>query len=252
MTGPDPFRRELAGLFTGDLAHARGKLVVGDDDRAYVSAAELLRGPALDEVLDRFGRPYGGGDPRAVASLWSQWYLGTLVVPSVAAGLLLERVLPLGVEETGVALDAETARPRAFRLPHAGRRDPEADAFERFGTLVWDHVSPLVETLAGRAGPGRRALWGNAGRYLQWILDELEERPGGREAAAEGRRLLQSPVGPDGRDNPLHGTVDYVETEGGRRPRRRVCCLRFLLPGVEGCGGLCPLPEVREAAPESS
>lgn len=248
MSGRGPFRRELADLFTGDLAHARDKLVVGDDARPFVPAADLLEGPLLDDVLSRFGELHAGGDPRAVASLWSQWYLGTLVVPSVAAGLLLDRVLPLALEEMDVALDDETARPVAFRPPHGGRRDPEADAFERFEPLVRRHLAPLVEALAARGGPGRRALWGNAGRYLQWTLDEIEGMPGGPDAAASGRRLLDEPTDADGRDNPLHDTVVHVEAAGGRRTRRRVCCLRFLLPGVEGCGDLCPLPEVRDAS----
>lgn len=252
MSGRGPFRRELADLFTGDLAHARGKLVVGDDDRPFVPAADLVRGPLLDDVLSRFGEPYEGGDPRAVASLWSQWYLGTLVVPSVAAGLLLGRVLPLALGEIDVALDDETARPAAFRLSHGGRRDPEVGAFARFEPLVRRHLAPLVEALAARGGPGRRALWGNAGRYLQWTLDEIEGMAGGPDAAAEGRRLLDDPTDPHGRDNPLHDTVAYVEAGDGPRPRRRVCCLRFLLPGVEGCGDLCPLPEVRDASAGTS
>lgn len=245
MSDSGAFARELADLFTGPLEHARGKLVVDDDGRPFVPAEDLLRTPELGEALDRFAEPYGEGDRRAVASLWSQWYLGTLVVPAVAAGLLLERVLPLGIEDVEVALDEDRRHPVAFRLPGGGTRDGEADAFERFAPLFRGHVGPLVSALADHAGLAARALWGNAGRYLQWTLEEIASLERGEGAAAAGRRLLDEPTSPDGRENPLHDTIGSVEEEGSTTTRRRVCCLRYLLPGVEGCADLCPLPEVR-------
>ncbi|MFW6010635.1 MAG: siderophore-iron reductase FhuF [Gemmatimonadota bacterium] len=242
------FREELADLFTGELAHARGKIVLSDDSRYFVPAAELVRPSALDEVLARFGEAYGDGDARAVASLWSQWYLGTLVVPSVAAGVLLNRVLPLGLEDVGVAVDEDRGHPVAIRIPHGGRVDPMANAFQRFGPLVRDHLAPFVDSVAPHVGLSPGVLWGSAGRYVQWTLDEIE---GGEGGCAGGRRLLEETTWPDGRMNPLHETVRYVAHEGSRVPRRRVCCLRYMLPGVEGCGSLCPLPHVREDSGET-
>lgn len=250
MTRPASFRDELADLFTGELAHARGKLVLGDD-RPFVPAADLVDPSRLDGVLDRLGTSYAGGDPRAVASLWTQWYAGTLVVPSVAAGLLLERVLPLGLGDVDVALEEDRGHPVAFRLPHGGRRDAGADPFRRFEPLVRRHLAPLVERVASHVGLSEGVLWGNAGRYLQWILDEIESLEGGESPAATGRRLLEVPAWPDGWENRLHGSVGYVEADGSRVARRRVCCLRFLLPGMEGCGSLCPLPEVRDGSADA-
>lgn len=253
MNRPAPLADELDRLFTDDLAHCRGMLVTPDDDRSFAPARELLSAGALDDVLERFDRSHGGGtDRRAVASLWSQWYFGTLVPPAVAAGLLLDRRLPLGIEEVGVLLDPETARPVAFRLPHEGTVDPGAAPFARFDGLVRRHVAPLVETLAPHVGLSPDTVWTNAGRYVQWILDEIERSRGEADVARSGRRLLDAKDWPDGGENPLHDTIRYVDRDGRSVPRRRVCCLQYLIPDLEGCGELCPLPHVREESAGST
>lgn len=267
MSGPPSLDEELDGLFTGGLAHCRGMLVTSRDGRPFRPAGDLLSTDRLDEVLERFGRSRGDADRRAVASLWSQWYFGTLVPPALAAGLLLDRILPLGIGDVDVLLDEDDARPAAFRLHRPGRVDPDASPFERFEPLVRGHLSPLVETLAPHVGLSADTLWTNAGRYVQWILDEIgppdrrqdelaeregdeepegkSEREGEERSAASGRRLLDAGTWPDGWENRLHGTVRYVRDGGGRVPRRRVCCLQYLIPDLEGCGDLCPLPHVR-------
>lgn len=246
MSARRPLGEALAELFTDDLSHCRGMLVPPGDDRPFAPAAELLSTDRLDDVLDRFGDEHGSADRRAVASLWSQWYFGTLLPPSMAASLLLGRVLPLGIDEVDVLLEEETGQPVAFRLPHGGRADPDAAPFRRFGGLLRRHLSPLVEVLAPHAGLSPDTVWTNAARYVQWTLDTLarrEQRPG---AAAAARRLLEAETSPDGRENPLHDTIRYVEEEGSRVARRRVCCLQYLIPDLGGCGDLCPLPGVRE------
>lgn len=247
MTPPGPLADDLERLFTGGLSHCRGTLVTADDDRPFVPAASLLEPDALDGILERFGRSHGGGaDRRVVASLWSQWYAGTLVPPAVAAGSLLGRILPLGVDEIGVLLDEETARPMAFRLAGEGTVDHDASPFDRFRGLVRDHLAPLVRTLAPHVGLSPDTVWTNAGRYLQWILDEIEGSDRAPRAETSARRLLDEERWPDGRENPLHDTIRYVEEDGRRLARRRVCCLQYLVPDLEGCGALCPLPHVRE------
>lgn len=259
MSGPSSLAEELDELFTGGLAHCDGMLVTPRDGRPFAPADDLLSTDSLDDVLERFGRSRGAADRRAVASLWSQWYVGTLVPPALAAGLLLDRVLPLGIRDVGVLLDEDDARPVAFRLPGPGRVDPDASPFRRFEPLVRGHLSPLVETLAPHVGLSADTVWTNAGRYVQWILDEIESADGqqeveqeGERSAASGRRLLDAETWPDGWDNRLHGTVRYVQEDGRRVPRRRICCLQYLIPDLEGCGDLCPLPHVREGADDAT
>lgn len=252
MTPSPSLGDELDRLFTDELSHCRGTLVTPDDDRPFAPAADLLSTVVLDDVLDRFARSHGGGaDRRAVASLWSQWYFGTLVPPAVAASLRLGRVLPLAIEELDVHLDRETGRPVAFRLAHEGTVDRGASAFRRFEGLVRGHIALLVETLAPRVGLSAGTVWTNAGRYVQWILDEIDGPEDAPPAASSGRRLLDAATWPDGWENPLHGTVRYVEERGRRVPRRRVCCLQYLVPDLDGCGDLCPLPHVRAETDDS-
>lgn len=247
MNGGDPLRRELDEHLAAELSHLRGTLLVDAGDRPTVPALDLTRGAVTGEILERFGARYPGGDPRAVASLWSQWYFGALVPGAVVLGVLGERILPLALEEVELIVDEETARPTGFRLPDGGTTAPGADVFRRFEPLVWGHLAPFVEAFAAETGLGEGTLWCNAGRPLQWILDEIESRNEGSGAAVTDVRdaLLGLERWPDGRPNALSGTVGYVEEAGDRRPRRRICCLRYLLPGVAGCGSLCPLPDVR-------
>lgn len=245
MSSRRPLGEELEELFSGPLASAAGKLVPPGTGSGFRPAAELHDPSTLRDVLDRFARGLEG-DPRALASLWSQWYLGALVVPALAAGLRLDRTLPLGAGTLEVRLDGDR-RPVAFRLPHGGEIDPDAGPFRRFRPLIRDHLEPLVEALAAEAGLSTALLWCNAARYVQWTLGQLEG-PGARATAgpAPGRRLLEAETRPDGRPNPLHGRVGRVPADSGREvARRKICCLRFLVDGVDDCDSLCPLPEVR-------
>lgn len=247
MSSRRPLGEELEALFSGPLASAAGKLVPPGTGSGFRPAAALHDPPALREVLDRFARGFEG-DPRAVASLWSQWYLGTLIVPAVTAGVRLDRVLPLGAGALEVRLD-EDRRPVAFRLPHGGEIDPDAGPFRRFRPLIRDHLEPLVEVLAAEAGLSPALLWCNAARYVQWTLEQLDS-PGARAAAgpAPGRRLLEADALPDGRPNPLRGRMVRAGDPGQGTVRRKVCCLRYLVDDVDDCGPLCPLPEVREGS----
>lgn len=247
MSGATPLSEELGELFTGPLSHCRGTLVTRGDDRPFFPASELLDEERLEDVLERFGLTHGdGGDRRVTASLWSQWYAGTLVPPAVAAGVLRGRVLPLGIDEIDVHLDAETARPIAFRLGSEGRVDRDATPFRRFRSLVREHLDPLVRALAPHAGLSPDTVWTNVGRYVQWILDEIEGMNRAEEGGTSARLLLDAEAWPDGWGNPLHGTIRYVEEDGRRLARRKICCLQYLVADLEGCGDLCPLPHVRD------
>ncbi|MDZ7780608.1 MAG: siderophore-iron reductase FhuF [Gemmatimonadota bacterium] len=126
---------------------------------------------------------------------------------------------------------------------HEGARDSSW-----FDPLIMRHVAPVVEILSARYRVGRGLLWGNAAHYMEWALAELEARP---DAVAEDARrargeLLDRREWPGLGRNPLHGAIRYVSDGEAEIRRRRVCCLRHLLPGVAGCGSLCPLAHVRE------
>lgn len=239
--GPSP-PEELSAIFTGELAPYRGALAVTDRAGAGVSGSELLRPAVFDGIIARFASEHRGGDRRAVVSLWFQWYAGTLVTPAVAASLLGNRRLPLGLDELEVLLEEGTGRPVGFRLPHWGHPVPGFDPFERLRGLVHRHLEPLVASVSENAGLAPRLLWCSVGSCLDWVLRVLEERSDGRAPASAGKRLLRERRWPDGKPNHLFRSVRRVTVDGEAVSRRRICCLRHLLPGFEGCGSICPLP----------
>lgn len=244
--GADAPVDRLSTIFTGDLVGYRDAFVFSAPDRPWVPAVDLLRADSFDRIVDPFAARYSGADRRAVVSFWTQWYFGTLIPPAVAAILLLERDLPLALEDVGVILHEEEYRPTGFRLPHRGQRlAADVDPFERFQRLVRLHLEPLIDAVAANNGLATRLLWSNAGSYFDWIVRELASRDAedsGADAASEGFRLLNSVTGPDGSKNPLFRPVRPVRKGDEEVLQRRICCLRYLLPGVEACGDRCPLP----------
>ncbi|WP_192035153.1 siderophore-iron reductase FhuF [Halomonas sp. YLGW01] len=222
-----------------------------------VAMRDLLAPGRLEAELERFGAGYGDadckgqGDRRAVASLWSKWHAGALLAPYLAANLLLERDLPVSLDEVGVHLTPE-GRTECLQLAHAGRPLGSLDGFTRFSTLLDDHLTPLIARLSALSGASAKVFWSNVGNSFEHFLTALEGHPMAHPGvAAEGKRLLESRTLPDGRRNPLYQPVRYVQptSEGASAPEptrrvrrvRRLCCLRYLLPDLGYCGN-CPLP----------
>lgn len=232
---------ELAPCFEGPFAHWRDVVALdaetGDDSLA---GASLLEPEVAKDLVARFGATYPGADRRSVVSMWSQWYFGSLVIPAAAAFLLLGRALPVALGDTRVAFTPD-GRPRRFVLRDAGAATPMPA--EPLSALIDGHVTPLIERIAPLFRVSPRLLWCNVATVLDWTLREVG-RDAPPERQAEGRRALEAPYAPCGTRNCLCGLVGECHGQAGLEPQRRVCCLRYLLPGVPGCGSLCPLPEI--------
>lgn len=227
-------------LFSGPLARVPAPLI-GPEAPPAAMAAERLREPArLRSLLERFGGAGVGHDLRGLASQWSKWYCNALLGPALAVDVLLRRQLPLGPGCVHVCLD-DDARPQRLCLTHAGDRTWQTDPAERFA-FVLDHLAPLIEALATTSGAAPRVFWGNAGNAFEHALGLLERHPwASPDAASAGRTLLAQRYLAGGRRNPLHRPIEYcVAPCGTARRTRRVCCIRYLLPGVGYCGS-CPL-----------
>jgi ferric iron reductase protein FhuF len=232
----------LAPLFVGEFAEYRNVLTLKDDPRASLPLTTLLTGECFDVQLARFARQYGGGDRRALASLWSKHYFTRLIPPVVAASLILEWQLPLHLEHIDVVLD-ENGLPQAFKLPHAGhRRDClPGEPFARFDSLIEGHLRPMIDTLAHHVRLSPKVLWSNAGNYFEWLLGVLGKAMPDADLS-DGHAVIGATHLPDGRRNPLFQPVIYREVPGQAEPRRqrRICCLRYRVHGVVHCGN-CPL-----------
>ncbi|WP_411037260.1 siderophore-iron reductase FhuF [Shinella sp. BYT-45] len=234
----------LAGAFAPPFQWYGGHLeLAGGDDADAVRPLDM---PRIAALVARFETPFSAADRRAAVSLWSQYYFAALIVPTVAVAARLGRTLP--VEITRVRLRAaEDGTPAAFLLASDGEPIDEAGPAP-LSVLLENHLIPFIETMSSAFGVTARLLWSNAATVLEWSLFQA-----GTDGAASGRVLqhglamLKAQTLPDGRRNPLFGQVRYPLENGVPVRRRRVCCLRYLLPGEEACGSLCPLPDIRKA-----
>ena len=155
----------LAPLFIGDFSSYRDNLVLHDDPRPSVPLRELLSDEGLPVLLARFGESYTGGDRRALLSQWSKHYFVRLIPPVVAAALVLNRRLPLDIDDIEVVLD-EQHLPQAFKLRDAGEAFAPGDPFERFAHLQHDHLAPLIQAFSAQVKIAPKVLWSNAGNYF--------------------------------------------------------------------------------------
>ena len=220
-------------------------LTLAQGSQARPSIAQWLLQPgALQKVLAQHAEWLRAPHlMRAIASDWSIRYVGTLLPPIVAAASLAKRRLPLGWHEMAFHLDAH-GTPVSFEIGHLGSACEHAGAAERYETLMWQHLDPLLKKLGREARVPTKILWGNVYRALSNIftgaLDLLSHEQSFAQALTLDReQLLMSPTWPGGRRNPL-----------GLRPRpignastlvlHATCCLAYQLPQTGYCEA-CPL-----------
>jgi len=226
-----------AAALTGELAACRARLIAPDADTPLVDAAALLQPARLKAQLDVAAAQAPQVDRRAVVSMWSAWYLAILIPPALAALSARARAPSLRPADVSFSLAAEG---HVTGVAFARCETGDGDAFARLTGLVRAHLEPFVAALVAE-GASARLIWGNAAPYAHWAAEALSAGDGG----AAAMRLLSAPVLADGEANPLYDRLRAVDENGARVMRRRVCCLRYLLPDMPDCGASCPLPEVR-------
>ncbi|WP_299231601.1 siderophore-iron reductase FhuF [uncultured Halomonas sp.] len=241
----------LSPLYVGPLKSFPPPRVSMAPEAGTLPARNLLDPAYLDALFTRFGARYGHGDRRAVASLWSKWHFSALAAHGLAANLLLERDLPLGLDELYLRQSPE-GQTTGLVLRHAGKPLAELDPHSRFATLLDNHLTPLIEALATVTGASPKVFWSNAGNYVEYFTSVIHTHP--MAAADQGepaRALLECRTLPDGRRNPLYRPVHYVTPTEPERPARvrRLCCIRYLIDELGYCAN-CPL-ECRRAGKSS-
>lgn len=206
-----------------------------------VPCGELTRPDVLNDLIRRFSPKYDGADPRAIASMWTMYYFSMLTIGSAVAMLEVKRDIPIGLADASLCIRRDTGEPHAFLIRDAGGALPDAEASGRLYSVLRDHAEPLVGAIAGAFGISRKLVWTNAASYFNWIVGEVS-------GAEESYRslpdtLVAAKTWPDGGTNPFFDLIrPCVDENGESCRRRRVCCLRYSLPGCQGCGQSCPLP----------
>ena len=93
-----------------------------------------------------------------------------------------------------------------------------------------------MKAVAQASGLAPKVLWSNVGNWFDGLAGEAEAM--GAAGAGDARALLGLERAPDGTRNPLFAAVRH--TPKGRK--RKVCCLRYLMPELDLCD-TCPLPD---------
>lgn len=205
-------------------------------------AIDLLDPDRLEVQLKRFSTQYGQSDQRAVASLWSKWHFSALISATLASNLLLEQDLPIGLDDVRIEVGPE-GQTRRLWLTDTGQPLSTHNAFGRFSRLIENHLVPLISALAKYSGASPKVFWSNAGNLFEYFTEALQAHSLANSGSADpARELLTSRHLPDGRRNPLFQPVNYLIATTGENQerRRRLCCIRYLIPELGYCSN-CPL-----------
>ncbi|HGL4261222.1 siderophore-iron reductase FhuF [Burkholderia dolosa] len=233
---PQPFADPLDAVWLGTPgdAHAPGRIVVP------VRALPDHR----DAVLDAMVRHYGG-DParhaRALVSQWSKYYFGRAAPAAVVAALTLGRPLDMALEHTFVALD--DGMPAALYFARDALGAPSDDPAIRYAPLV-AHLGAVIDLLAAMGRVTPRVLWSNAGNLLDYLLHTYRSLRCAADPVRDAGWLFGSAC-VHGEPNPLRLPVRDAIPRSPLLPNpfraRRVCCLRYEIPGETQLCGSCPL-----------
>ncbi|KVO59471.1 siderophore-iron reductase FhuF [Burkholderia stagnalis] len=253
MTPPAPDVRHaratcFASFAPAEFAPYLDTVWLGMPDHASACGTTRVPVTALpdyrDALLDAMVRHYGG-DPsthaRALLSQWSKYYFGRAAPAGVVAALLLGRPLDMAPERTFVVLD--DGMPAGLVFAHDALGEPCDDPALRYAGLV-AHLDAVIDLLAemGRVTP--RVLWSNAGNLLDYLLDVCRAQPCAADPARDAAWLFRSAC-IDGEPNPLRMPVRDAVPRSPLLPTpfraRRVCCLRYEIPGETQLCGSCPL-----------
>lgn len=238
---------EYSQLFSGSLAATGDRLCLHDGRDGIIACKLLLDDRRMAEILKIFAGNYSEPDPRAVASQWSKQYFAHLLMPTLAINLVLDRALPLRLDQVGVTLK-DDARPNTFFFDDAGSPIEAADFSGRFGDLFDGHVAPLVTSISNASMLPQKVLWANVGNIVENVVGHCFRLAGETPGVRHGRDMLASKLWHDGRRNPLFEPIRYERADGQQIRKRKVCCLRYLIPSLKLCG-TCPLEEVPPKKP---
>ncbi|WP_435268022.1 siderophore-iron reductase FhuF [Shinella sp. BE166] len=219
-------------------------MMLSSDLDGAVPLGDFLAGDGFSQTLDRYAEVHGSADRRAVASFWSLYYFSALTIPYVVARRA-EITPPIALDEMTIAI-GEDGLPRAFGLPHEGDWSESKGLVDVITPLVDCHLARVVALFKEKTGIAPKLAWNNAAVYIDYAFNATDRSPAEGDDHWPSRQLFDCPQLANGSRNPFHGCLRHEMEEGAVHCRRKVCCLRYMLPGIPGCGELCALPELRK------
>ncbi len=247
----------LRAVFSGEHAWCGEKMMLSSDLDHAMPIRDFFESGTFATGLDTYAQTHGV-DRRAVASYWSLYYFSALSIPYIVARRA-DLALPIAVDDMTIAL-ADDGLPRAFGLPRTGDWCEDDTPLELVRPLVSTHLGEVVAHLKRFGGMAPKLGWNNAAVYIDYAINATEPvsrtaSPATDEAGGDAQRapdewtaraLFEEKTFADGSPNPFHGSLRHELAEGQVQCRRKVCCLRYLLPGIPSCGELCALPDQRK------
>lgn len=215
-----------------------------DADLVYVKV-DALSGEC-DRMLDAMARRYRGDASRhrrALLSQWSKFYFRLAAPAAIAAALTLHRPLAMAAGRCTVAL--RDGVPVALYLPRDALSDATDEPARRYRSLVQEHLCVVIDILSACAQMAPRVLWGNAGNVLDALFDAHRTGTASAQASLDAAWMFGSLSLADGERNPLRESVRSMTPRSALLPTpfraRRVCCLRYEIPGERQLCASCPL-----------
>jgi ferric iron reductase protein FhuF len=234
----------LRTVFSGEHAWCGEKMMLSSDLPGAVPLLDFLESGGFVETLDRFAAANGQADRRAAASYWSLYYFSALTIPYIVARRA-ETALPVALDDMTVAI-AEDGLPQAFGLPHEGDWCEGGGLLDLVTPLVETHLARVVTLLRDKTGIAQKLAWNNAAVYIDYAFNATDHAAPAGDDHWPSRPLFDCPQLANGSRNPFQGCLRHEMEAGIVQCRRKVCCLRYMLPGIPGCGELCALPELRK------
>jgi len=239
-----PLTRLLGHVWLGLPDAARGGDDAFDADLLYVQVDELAA--QRERLLDAMARRYGGDSGhhgRALLSQWSKFYFRLAAPAAIAAALTLRRPLAMPAHRCTVAL--ADGMPVALHLPSDALSAIASEPALRYRSFVHEHLLVVIDILAELARIAPRVLWGNAGNLIDALFDAHGDDPAGEQASRDAAWIFGSPCLVEGERNPLRESVRPMTPRSALLPTpfraRRVCCLRYEIPGERQLCTSCPL-----------
>lgn len=237
---------ELSSAFPTGLEHFAQSVSLIDEGQPCVPGRCFLERDTLSAAILQLRPRYPRASVPVLAVLWAKMYGFRVIAATLPPALLLDRQLPVALDETRMALDPEDGYAMCLHIPHAGCRGSSADAFERLRGAIRYHLDPVLEAVSFHMKAPMTALRGDAAVNFHHIASEITQA-----ATTTGRRLdcdvgplATARIWPEGAPNTLHAPFLKRESCGGRDVRR-TCCLYYRASDDGSFCATCPVAENR-------
>lgn len=222
--------------FRDETAYIEQGFTVDPVGTADMLCRTLMDRAILGEVLATCRESnYPGDDRPSAISFWSQWYFGLMIPPLLILGSKGRCEISADPSSLWVRW-TNTRQPEGFVLTRAralrlSRTDGDSDCCR---ALIDSHIEPMIRLLVDISGLSPKVFRMNVAVVIHYTARTL--------LAGQDPRLLDLTVAKrcaDGSPNPLRDPYSARTARDGEA-RRRVCCLRYKLSGIDRCPG-CPL-----------